>query len=202
MRSGFIKALAVHQKTFDIDLSHASVESLADYYDLVQQNNLLLHLVAPCSSNEFAVRHVLESLTLLEHLPQKARFADVGAGAGLPSIPCLLVREDLSAKLIESKQKKSRFLDLAVGRLGLTARATVINSQFYETDIGDCHYVTCRALDSFTERLPRLLKWAKGKSLLLFGSDNLASALTKSGQAFDQQLIPLSERRFLLIVND
>ena len=94
-----------------MELSASSVERLADYYELVQEHNPLLHLVAPCPPEEFAVRHILESLTLLEYLPTGAKFADVGAGAGLPSIPCLLVRDDLRSVLIESKEKKARFLE-------------------------------------------------------------------------------------------
>src|SRR5206468_9984395 len=121
-----------------IELSGPSVESLADYYDLVQENNPLLHLVAPCSAEEFAVRHILESLILLEYLPRDPRFADVGSGAGLPSIPCLLVRGDLSALLIEAKLKKARFLKSAIHQLGLSTRASVVDRQFDETDPDGC----------------------------------------------------------------
>jgi 16S rRNA (guanine527-N7)-methyltransferase len=125
VREEFIQALKTHQIAFGLDLSDLATERLANYYDLVIEHNPLLHLVGPCSPEEFAIRHILESLTLLEHLPKKAKFADVGAGAGLPSIPCLLVREDLKAVLIESKEKKTKFLDLAVETLNISDRAKV-----------------------------------------------------------------------------
>jgi 16S rRNA (guanine527-N7)-methyltransferase len=200
MRAEFVAALTANQEAFGIELSEPAVSRLADYFDLVQENNPLLHLVGPCSDEEFAVRHILESLTILEYLPQKARFADVGAGAGLPSIPCLLAREDLSALLIETKEKKAKFLETALEKLGLDRRASVINLQFDEIEPNRCEFVTCRALDKFTERLPRLLKWAKARKLLLFGGENLASALRELGRQFEQRLTPLSEKRFLFIV--
>src|SRR4051812_21614787 len=103
MNRKFTETLLEFQTQFAVDLATDKIEKLAVYYELIQKNNPLLHLVAPCSEEEFAVRHILESLTLLEYLPPKARFADVGAGAGLPSIPCLLAREDLRGVLIESK---------------------------------------------------------------------------------------------------
>ena len=149
------------------------------------------------SPEEFAIRHVLESLTLLEYLPMTTKLADVGAGAGLPSIPCLLVRDGLTAVLIESKEKKTKFLDTAIESLGLTARVRIVNSQFEEADLGNCEYVTCRALDKFTEKLPRLLKWSRNRDLLFFGGNNLAVALQKQGVLFDQKLMPMSEQRFL-----
>src|SRR4051794_9008996 len=117
MREEFIQAIRTHQVAFGIDLSDPAIERLAGYFELLMEHNPLLHLVGPCSPEEFAIRHILESLTLLEYLPQGAKFADVGAGAGLPSIPCLLVREDLSAELIETKEKKTKFLDLTVDAL-------------------------------------------------------------------------------------
>ena len=52
---------------------------------------------------------MLESLMLLKHLPSDAKIADIGSGAGLPIIPCLIARPDLHATLIESSQKKSVF---------------------------------------------------------------------------------------------
>ena len=76
-------------------------------------------------------------------------------------VPCLLVREDLKAVLIESKEKKARFLKTAVETLGLQSRAIVANRQFEEVDPSDCQFVTCRALDKFTEKLPRLVKWSR-----------------------------------------
>ena len=137
---------------------------------------------------------------MLEFLPREAKFADVGTGAGLPSMPCLIVRECLSAILIESKEKKAKFLDKAVSSLGLNDRAVIANSQFEEVDPADCEFVTCRALDKFTTKLPRLLKWSRPRGLLLFGGNNLHDALLAQRVEFNQKLMPLSEQRFLFII--
>lgn len=198
-RGNFVDALAAHQGSFRLSLGDEQMDRLADYYELVLEHNPLLHLVGPCSPEEFAVRHILESLILLEHLPPNARFADVGAGAGLPSIPCLLARDDLRCLVIESKERKAEFLRTAVSTLGLEGRSVVHNRQFAEVEAGGADFVTSRALDKFTERLPRLIRWARGRTLLLFGGDNMKAALGASGMAFREKLIPLSERRFLFI---
>ncbi|HSE22183.1 MAG TPA: hypothetical protein VLB68_11015, partial [Pyrinomonadaceae bacterium] len=50
---------------FGVTLAPESISTLTRYYELVQQWNPRLHLVAPCSPEEFAIRHVLESLILL-----------------------------------------------------------------------------------------------------------------------------------------
>jgi 16S rRNA (guanine(527)-N(7))-methyltransferase RsmG len=199
MRNEFQKAIAENQIRFDLDLETETIGRLADYYEEVMEHNPLLHLVAPCSAEEFATRHVLESLTLLKHLPRDAVFADIGSGGGLPAIPCLIVREDLKARLIESKDKKTEFLRNAIERLGLGGHAEVIGKQFSETDPGDAEFVTCRALDKFAEHLRRLIKWSGERSLLLFGGEQIGQLLAKYGINAVPELMPLSERRYLFV---
>lgn len=200
MRDEFVAAVKDHQRAFGLRLIGARIERLADFYEIVQRHNALLHLVAPMTAEEFAIRHVLESLTLLEYLPLKTRFADVGTGAGLPSMPCLIARDDLSAVLIESKIKKANYLREAVEELGLGRRAQIVNRQFEEADNSGFSVVACRALDKFTEKLPRLVKWSRRNKMLLFGGNNLREALGTQRLAFDEHLMPLSDQRFLFVV--
>jgi 16S rRNA (guanine527-N7)-methyltransferase len=200
MRTEFISAIKANRQTFGLELPDDAIDRLADYYDLIQQHNEHLHLVAPTSPEEFATRHILESLMLLEYLPTGIWFADVGTGGGLPAIPCLLAREDLKAILIESKEKKSKFLTLAVDKLKLKYRTRIAKTQFAETNLGHAEAVTCRALDKFTEKLPRLIKWSARSEMLFFGGENLKKALEKERVLFKQQLMPLSEQRFLFII--
>ncbi|HEY0426904.1 MAG TPA: 16S rRNA (guanine(527)-N(7))-methyltransferase RsmG [Pyrinomonadaceae bacterium] len=199
MRKEFIEAVEKHQAAFGLKLADEKILALADYYELIQKHNALLHLVAPSTAEEFATRHVLESLTILEFLPRKAKFADVGTGAGLPSIPCLLAREDLRGFLIESKLKKANFLREVLAKCELKRRAEILNRQFEELGKPDASYVLCRALDKFTQKLPRLLKWSADCTLLFFGGNALRDELRKNGVRFTEKLMPLSEQRFLFV---
>ena len=201
-RTNFIGAIREHGPEFGLNIPDDSINRLADYYDLVQTHNPLLHLVGPCTPEEFATRHILESLTLLEYLPTNANFADIGAGAGLPSIPCLIVRDDLSATLIESKAKKAGFLQTAFAKCKLVGRAQVINRQVSETDRPDVSFVTCRALDKFTEKLPQLLKWSGDCTLLFFGGPALGAAMWKYGLVCQERLMPFSEQRHLFVAEN
>jgi 16S rRNA (guanine(527)-N(7))-methyltransferase RsmG len=202
MRNEFVEAIKTHQATFELDLEDEKISALADYYELIQSKNEFLHLVAPTSAEEFALRHILESLTILKFLPNKARFADVGTGAGLPGLPCLIVREDLRGVLIESKIKKVKFLEEAVTTLNLSERVEIVNKQFEETTKANIFFITCRALDKFTDKLPRIVKWAGKAQLLFFGGNNLREALTNNKVGFSQKLMPLSEQRFLFIAQN
>ena len=199
MQTEFIEAIRKNQNEFGLNLVENQISRLADFYELIMANNEILHLVAPCSAEEFATRHILESLTLLEFLPKHAKFADVGTGAGLPAIPCLLVREDLKGYLIESKLKKAKFLEIVLAKFKLSNQARIIDRQFEEVDRPEVSHITCRALDKFTNKLPRLLKWAKNANLLLFSGNSLRDQLNNNHVTFQEKLMPLSDQRFLFI---
>ena len=183
--------------SFNLDLPADTVSRLGEYYSLLTGWNDRLHLVAPCSPEEFAVRHILESLLLLKHLPHDARVVDIGLGGGLPIIPCLIARPDLQATLIESSQKKSVFLREATRPF----QATIIARPFEQVDPPPVDFVTCRALDQFMQKLPALLRWAPG-TLLLFGGETLREELQKANVNFEQFLIPRSEKRYLFLGTD
>src|SRR5919107_74556 len=144
-QSRFEDALRSNMQFYDVELSPEILEQLAAYYSLLTRWNDRLHLVAPCSPEEFATRHVLESLLLLKYLPPNAKVADVGSGGGLPIIPCLITRPDLEATLIESSQKTAVFIHEASKQLN----ATIIARAFEDIPAPPVSFVTCRALDQF-----------------------------------------------------
>jgi 16S rRNA (guanine527-N7)-methyltransferase len=195
----FIHALETNQEKFGISLSTEKVFNLAKYYELVQKHNDILHLVAPAPPETFAARHILESLFAEKFLPKNARFADIGAGAGLPAVPCLMARKDTRCFLIESKLKKAKFLREVLTKCNLENRAEILDRQFEELRKPEVDFITCRALDKFIEKLPRILKWSRGSGLIFFGGTNLGENLEKCGVEFERILIPQSEQRFLFV---
>lgn len=198
-REEFTAALHIHQSSFGFDLGAVVVERIADHFDMVMEQNRLLHLTAPMSAEEFAVQHVLESLTMLEFLAEGGTFVDVGSGGGLPAIPCLIARGDLRGVLIESKAKKAGFLQTVIAECELEHRARVISKQFSETPRPDSSYVSCRALDRFSHHLPKLIKWSGDCTLLFFGGPAMGEAMQRLGLDIEAKLMPLSERRYLFV---
>jgi 16S rRNA (guanine527-N7)-methyltransferase len=197
----FRRALETEAAIYGVALTNEALEKLSEYYELLNAWNARLHLVAPTSPKEFATRHVMESLLLLQHLRQDARVADIGAGAGLPIIPCLIARPDIQAVLVEASKKKAVFLREALNRTSTANRATVIAERFEDIAAPDVAFVTCRALEHFETMLPRLIEWAPAKAtLLLFGGEGLGRRLEDCGFAATSILIPKSSRRFLFVL--
>jgi 16S rRNA (guanine527-N7)-methyltransferase len=197
----FRETLKREANAYGVTISPPALEGLSQYYELLSEWSARLHLVAPCSPEEFATRHVLESLLLLKYLPDNASVAEVGAGAGLPLLPCLIVRPDISAVLIEAAQKKAVFLREALTKTSTAKRATVIAERFEKVPAPAVGFVTCRALDRFDEMLRHLLDWVPANTtLLLFGGQRLQGRIEKLGFVPAAELIPKSKARFLFVI--
>lgn len=195
----FIRAFEATSEAFGVSVSTEKIFRLARYFELVEAGNSILHLVAPTDVETFVVRHILESIYAKEFLPKNASFADLGAGAGLPSVPLLIARPDLQGILIESKLKKANFLQKVLAECKLENRARIVNRQFEEIEKPRVSYLLCRAIDKFTKKLPQILKWSAGCSLLFFGGSSLRVELEKNAVKFESKLLPLSEQRFLFV---
>jgi len=197
----FDKALAARAPAYGVTLGGAERAALRAYFEVVAAWNARLHLVAPCAPQEFAARHVLESLLALPFLDAGASVVDVGSGAGLPIIPCLILRPDLRATLVESSQKKSVFLREALREVGRHDAAAVVARRFEDVEPPAADFLTCRAIERFTEILPRLAAWASGvRALLLFGGEGLREQIESASLTFQTVRVPETERSFLFVV--
>lgn len=197
----FDKALTHYAPTFGVRLNQDERMRLREYFKTVWAWNGSLHLVAPCPPSEFATRHVLESLLAAPSIGDGASVVDVGSGAGLPVIPCLVVRPDINATLVESSKKKAVFLREALSNLGRGETARVFAERFEKLEPPRADFLTCRALERFKDVLPVLVEWAaRVPTLLLFGGEALRERLDGLGLAFEATRVPDSERRFLFVV--
>lgn len=196
----FSSALKEYAARFNVQLDAHKIARLREYYEQVIVWNTRLHLVAPCSPAEFATRHVLESLLAIECMTEGTHVADIGSGAGLPVIPCLIARSDLRATLFESSKKKAIFLREALRRLDLSVRAEVVAERFEKMPAPKADFITCRALERLTEMFKPLLDWSPmASTLLIFGGEALRKEIEKCSLDFQAVRIPESERRFLFI---
>jgi 16S rRNA (guanine527-N7)-methyltransferase len=105
-------------------------------------------------------RHLLNSIALVELVPQAARLVDVGTGAGLPGLAMACVRPDLEVDLVESLLRRTDFLTEVVTSLNLTARVRVIRGRAEDIAVrdavGSAQFVTARAVAP----LDRLVRWS------------------------------------------
>lgn len=101
-------------------LSEGQVEGLERYLDLLTAGNEVMNLTRIGDREEARVAHIADALTLLKHIPAGTKLlADVGSGGGIPGVILGIALPEVRVVLIESTQKKARFLDQTAQELGL-----------------------------------------------------------------------------------
>lgn len=91
-------------------------------------HNTRTNLTAITDIDGVILKHFVDSLTvlpLLKDLPYGATLADVGCGAGFPSLPIAILRPDLNVTGIDSTAKKLDFIRETATVLGLDNVSTV-----------------------------------------------------------------------------
>lgn len=83
------------------------------------QVNQSMNLTAIKEESAIITRHYADSLTVAAFLPQNAKIADIGCGAGFPSLPLAICRPDLTVTAIDSTEKRVRYVNDTAKLLGL-----------------------------------------------------------------------------------
>ena len=78
-----------------------------------------INLTAIKEDEEIAVKHFLDSLTLLKIVGSKGRLLDIGSGGGFPAIPLKIVHHELHVVSVDAVEKKIIFQRQAARLLGL-----------------------------------------------------------------------------------
>lgn len=92
--------------------------SLIKYVELLNKWNKTYNLTAVRKPEQMITRHLLDSLSICPYVRGK-HILDVGTGAGLPGIPLSIVYPERQFTLLDSNNKKTRFVTQAVSELEL-----------------------------------------------------------------------------------
>lgn len=185
-------------------------QKLLDYVALIYKWNQVHNLTAVREPMEMVTLHVLDSLSLLPHIECK-RLLDVGAGAGLPSIPLAICLPELQVTAIDAVQKKVSFMRQVKAQLGL-ANFTVIHGRIEEQEVPSkdmpekFDVITSRAFSEIGlfVKLTRHLLTGGGKWLAMKGTIP-AHEFEKSGIKPDEiimlKVAGLDAERHLIVLN-
>lgn len=116
-----MEILKKEAEKFNIELNKNMLERFQTYQDMLLEYNSFMNLTAITDPYEVKIKHFLDSLTLLgeRKLKESSSVIDIGAGAGFPSLPNAIVREDVKFTMLDSLGKRVNFLNTVVEKLGL-----------------------------------------------------------------------------------
>lgn len=148
-------------KSLALDAGDLPLPHLLDYLDLLGRWNSAYNLTAVREPEAMVSFHVLDSLSVLPYLDHTGnavrRCLDMGTGAGLPGLVLAMARPDQHWVLLDSKSKKTRFLQqvrmqLEIGNIEIVRERI---AEYAPDELFDV--ITARALAG----LDKLCRWSQ-----------------------------------------
>ena len=110
-----------------VELNDKQVEQFIKYHEILVEWNSFMNLTGITEYEEVVQKHFVDSLALCKaiNVNDVSNLIDIGTGAGFPGIPLKIAYPHLKVTLLDSLQKRIKFLDEVVNQLGLEEVETI-----------------------------------------------------------------------------
>jgi 16S rRNA (guanine527-N7)-methyltransferase len=190
-----------------LTLSDDTLNKLLKYQDNLSLWNKAYNLTAIRDPKEMLVKHLLDSLSVIPHLPE-GRLLDVGTGGGLPGFVIAIVQPERQCVLLDSNGKKIRFLrqmtaDMKMPNV-LPVQARIEDPQTL-SDLGVFDVVTSRAFASLSDFVRDCTVYLQPNATLaamkgLIPSDEMTSLDQWQQETIELAVPSLNEQRHLILL--
>lgn len=121
----FKELMKENLKQLDIELSDPQLEQFYQYMNILLEWNKFMNLTGITEPEEVITKHFIDSLTVLDKIDKNASVIDVGTGAGFPGIPIKIAFPDTKVVLLDSLNKRIKFLNEVIEKLNLKNIETI-----------------------------------------------------------------------------
>lgn len=101
------------------------LQKLSILIENMLETNEKFNLTSIKDRPEIVIKHIADSATVIKYIPKNAKLLDVGTGAGFPSLPVAILRDDVKVYALDSTAKKLKYIDDTAKLLGLENIKTV-----------------------------------------------------------------------------
>lgn len=114
-------------KALNINLSEKQIEQFLIYYEMLIEWNEFMNLTAITEYEDVMKKHFVDSISLIKafDVSKSSKVIDVGTGAGFPGLALKIAYPNLQVTLLDSLNKRIKFLDEVIKRLSLVDIDTI-----------------------------------------------------------------------------
>lgn len=123
----FYDLMAKAAEDVGIELTTEQYDQFITYMRLLQEWNEKINLTAILEDEEIIKKHFIDSIKAFkrDEFKQNVNVIDVGTGAGFPGIPIAIMNPNINVTLLDSLNKRIKFLDIVINKLGLKNIKTI-----------------------------------------------------------------------------
>lgn len=166
-----------------MDIPAETLEKLQQYRKLLLKWQESINLIGPSTVDSAWQRHFLDSVQLLNYLPDDIEsLADIGTGAGFPGMVLAMLKPDLTVYLVDSDAKKCEFLKTVSRETNTPVK--IVNERIEKTyQKMRVDFVTARALANLQKLMGHMHGYNATRGLFL------------KGQAYEEE-VEMAKRDF------
>ncbi len=109
-------------------LNEVNAEKLYRFSNILVETNKSFNLTAITDEKEIILKHFVDCASILKYISRNTSLIDVGCGAGFPSLPIAILRDDVNVTSLDSTTKKIDFINKTAKELSLD-NITAISSR-------------------------------------------------------------------------
>lgn len=123
----FYDLMAKAAEDVGLELTTEQYDQFITYMRLLQEWNEKINLTAILEDEEIIKKHFIDSIKAFkrDEFKQNVNVIDVGTGAGFPGIPIAIMTPNINVTLLDSLNKRIKFLDIVINKLGLKNIKTI-----------------------------------------------------------------------------
>lgn len=109
-------------KLYNINIDKIQIEKFITYKRMLKEWNEKINLTAIVDDEGIVKKHFLDSISIVSSNVIKENYSiiDIGTGAGFPGIPLKIIMPSLKVVLLDSLNKRIKFLNEIIKELGLS----------------------------------------------------------------------------------
>ncbi len=172
----------------NLKIDEKIAKNLKKFNNLLIEGNKICNLTAITDEDEVIEKHFLDCILPEKFFSANSKVIDIGAGAGFPSIPLKIYRPDLNIVMVDSLNKRIKFLNDVISSLNLE-KIIAIHSRAEELAQKEDYrekfnIATARAVANLQTLCEYCLPFVKvGGKFIVYKSGNIDEEIEKSKNA-------------------